>query len=239
MVKRERYNLNALKCFLINQQLSSVLWLCVCVPSVQVHEPHEAPPGAGETEQWELGQPHNLPSLLQKIYDSVPAAVPHRERPQPHRIVKYEQNCSLWSKIPLVIQHQTCDHYSLFQPLVRSANLPLHRSKFFWNIWRNPTNLGRCRMCARCDFLWLMVYFLSVYHWFIDSLKKESRHSKNLYFSNSIGLQLPILLLLRCGDSLQDCPRKLKRVAVSLLLEGSEKWSHVYAALHETPGVLL
>lgn len=36
-----------------------------------------------------------------------------------------------------------------------------------------------------------------------------------------IGLQLPILLLLRCRDSLQDCPRELQRVAVSLLLKGS------------------
>lgn len=73
----------------------------------------------------------------------------------------------------------------------------------------------------------------------IDLLILKSLYLQTLYFTHSIGLQLPIVLLLRCGDSLQDCPRKLKRVAVSFLLEGSEKWSHVYAALHETPGVLL
>lgn len=59
-------------------------------PLLQVHEPFEAPPGAGEAEQWELGKPHNLPALLPTVHDSIPAAVPHRERSQPDWILKYD-----------------------------------------------------------------------------------------------------------------------------------------------------
>ncbi len=67
--------------------------LFVCVPLLQVHEPHEAPPGAGKAEQWELGKPHNLPALLSTVHDSIPATVPHRECSQHDRILKYDINC--------------------------------------------------------------------------------------------------------------------------------------------------
>lgn len=97
-----------------------------------------------------------------------------------------------------------------------------------------------CQVCISTLTHGSTPFRLCLFHSFIHSFSKERKHPlKTLYFTHSIGLQLPILLLLRCGGSLQDSPWKLKRVAVSLLPEGSEKWSHVYAALHETPGALL
>lgn len=60
--------------------------------ALQVYEPHEAPFGAGEAEQRELGKPHDLPALLSSVHDSIPAAVPHRERTQPNRILEYDSN---------------------------------------------------------------------------------------------------------------------------------------------------
>lgn len=60
--------------------------------ALQVYEPHEAPFGAGEAEQRELGKPHDLPALLSSVHDSIPAAVPHRERAQPNRILEYDPN---------------------------------------------------------------------------------------------------------------------------------------------------
>lgn len=67
-----------------------VFSVCVCPSDPQVHEPHETPPGAGETEQRELGKSHHMSALLPPVHDSVPAAVPHRECSQLHRIFMYE-----------------------------------------------------------------------------------------------------------------------------------------------------
>lgn len=68
----------------------STVTRAVC--ALQVYEPYEAPFGAGEAEQWELGEPHDLPALLSSVHDSIPAAVPHRECSQPNRILKYDLN---------------------------------------------------------------------------------------------------------------------------------------------------
>lgn len=96
---------------------------------------------------------------------------------------------ALGSKNALFSKHQTCDRFLLFQPLVRSVNLPLHLSKFFWSTWRNPTNLGRCRMCARSEFPlthgftpFLLCLLCLIFHWFIDSPVNPPL-TKSLFYS--------------------------------------------------------
>lgn len=77
------------------------------------------------------------------------------------------------------------------QPLVRSVNLHLRPSKFFWNTWRNPTNLGRCLMCARSvpppgpsvQLLCRLHLFGSFIPSFICFLKKESIGPLKLFIS--------------------------------------------------------
>lgn len=115
--------------------------------ALQVYEPYEAPFGAGEAEQWELGEPHDLPALLPPVHDSIPAAVPHRECSQPNRILKYDLN-----KVHKFNQPEPKpDVNFLFppQPIVRFVSWLSDPSKASWSTWRKITNPGKCLTCAR------------------------------------------------------------------------------------------
>lgn len=127
------------------------VYVCVVYPPLQVHEPYEASPGAGEAEQWELGKPHDLPALLPAVLDSFPAAVPHWECSQPDRILKYYRmiyttfwHDMLLSKCPLLMLFSF-----LSQPIVRYVSWRLSQSRCCWNTWKTTTSPEKCPTSVR------------------------------------------------------------------------------------------
>lgn len=137
------------------------------------------------------------------------------------RVLTAQSNPQVWSKIRSIQVSMTRQFSQklIWNFLSFFSQLQDMRAGVW--VWASSLGAHEGKPQARGNALCVPGLSLHTEYWF--DLMFQGKHSLRLKFcfTDSTGLQLQVLFLLRCGDAFPECPWKHKRPALSLLPQSS------------------